>query len=171
MKSLKLLMRNQTGFTLVEILIVIIILGILAGVVIPQFTSSSEDAKLSTLTTNLRVLRSAVLLYHIQHNKTYPGAKDSNFNGHAAKEEWFVDQLTLYTDAKGEAVSVKDATHKYGPYLKSGIPVNPFDDSNAVIVDNSENDLSLASEDGTGGWKFFVLTGQFFANDGAHGQY
>jgi len=164
-------MKKQTGFTLVEILIVIIILGILAGVVIPQFTSSSKDAKLSTLTTNLRAMRSAVLLYYIEHNHAYPGEVTSNYGGHATNEEWFVDQLTLYTDADGEAQSVKDATHKYGPYLKHGIPVNPFDDLNKVKVDVIEKDLSLSSDDGTGGWKFFALTGQFFANDGAHGQY
>ena len=36
---------KKTGFTLVEILIVVIILGILAAIVIPQFTSASESAK------------------------------------------------------------------------------------------------------------------------------
>jgi general secretion pathway protein G len=159
------IISKQKGFTLVEILIVVVILGILAGVVIPQFTSSSEDAKLSTLRTDLTALRSAMELYYNTHNNTYPGAVTSNYLGHATDEEWFVDQLTLYTNANGEAVSVKDATHKYGPYLKNGIPVNPFDDDNTVTVDVVEDDLAVAAADQSGGWLFFALTGQFFAND------
>ena len=41
------------GFTLVEILIVVIILGILAAIVIPQFTQASTEARISNLKTNL----------------------------------------------------------------------------------------------------------------------
>jgi hypothetical protein len=76
--------------------------------------------------------------------------------------------MTLYTNVKGEAVAVKDAAHKYGPYIKKGIPANPFDDSSTVVVDNTEVDLTAAAPDGTGGWMFFTKTGQVFANDGAH---
>ncbi|MHC4286068.1 MAG: type IV pilin protein [Planctomycetota bacterium] len=42
-------MKAEKGFTLVEILIVVVILGILAAIVIPQFTSASVDAKESLL--------------------------------------------------------------------------------------------------------------------------
>ena len=161
--------RNQKGFTLVEILIVVIILAILAGVVIPQFSSSSDEAKLSVLQSDLATMRGAAELYYHQHNSTYPGGVTSNYSGHATNAEWFVDQLTLYTDIDGEAVAVKDATHKYGPYIKKGIPINPFDDSNTVTVDDTEDDLTAATDDGAGGWKFYTQTGQLFANDGAHG--
>ena len=41
------------GFTLVEILIVVVILSVLAAIAIPQFNSSTEDAKLSALDTDL----------------------------------------------------------------------------------------------------------------------
>ncbi|MHC4363321.1 MAG: type IV pilin protein, partial [Planctomycetota bacterium] len=42
-------MKAQSGFTLVEILIVVVILGILAAIVIPQFTDASTEAKMSSL--------------------------------------------------------------------------------------------------------------------------
>lgn len=169
--KMKKVTQKQHGFTLVEILIVVIILGILAGLAIPQFSSSSDDAKLQTLRTDLTAMRTAIELYYHSHNSAWPGAVTSNYGGHATPEEWFIDQMTLFTDRNGEAVSVKDATHKYGPYLKHGIPVNPFDDSNSIIVDNAETDLAIAAPDGTGGWKIYALTGQVFANDGAHDTY
>jgi general secretion pathway protein G len=59
--------RNQRGFTLVEILIVVIILGILAAIVIPQFTNASQDARKNSLTSQLQTLRSQVELYKLQH--------------------------------------------------------------------------------------------------------
>ena len=63
--------RNR-AFTLVEILIVVVILGILAAIVIPQFTSASESAKSSSLVSQLQTLRSQFELYQIQHNGDYP---------------------------------------------------------------------------------------------------
>jgi len=65
-------MRAKSGFTLVEILIVVVILGILAAVVIPQFTDASTDAKLSSLKSNLQTIRSQLQLYKINNNDTWP---------------------------------------------------------------------------------------------------
>ena len=48
---------RRAGFTLVEILIVVIILGILAAIVIPQFTNASQDARESSLLSQLQTLR------------------------------------------------------------------------------------------------------------------
>ena len=65
------------GFTLVELLIVVIILAILAAVAIPQFSSSTDEAKLSALDSSLSSLRSAVDLYKQQHGH-YPGTVAPN---------------------------------------------------------------------------------------------
>lgn len=64
---------RKNGFTLVEILIVVVILGILAAIVIPQFSSASQEAKESNLKSNLQAIRSQVQLYNIKEG-TYPTA-------------------------------------------------------------------------------------------------
>ena len=65
--------QNRNGFTLIEILIVVIILGILAAIVIPQFTNASKEAKSSSLVTMVQSLRSQIALFKLQHNDYLPG--------------------------------------------------------------------------------------------------
>lgn len=66
-------MKAKKGFTLVEILIVVVILGILAAIVIPQFTNASEEARESSLKSNLQSLRSQIHLYKIRSlTNSYP---------------------------------------------------------------------------------------------------
>ena len=63
---------RRAGFTLVEVLIVVVILGILAATVLPQFTSSNDDARESVLVQDLQTLRSQIQLYKFQHDGKFP---------------------------------------------------------------------------------------------------
>lgn len=56
-------MKARTGFTLVEILIVVVILGILAAIVIPQFTDAGSETRISTVRANLSAMRSQIEIY------------------------------------------------------------------------------------------------------------
>jgi general secretion pathway protein G len=69
-------MRNQVrkAFTLVEILIVVVILGILAAIVIPQFTSATQDAQAGNLKAQLQTLQSQIELFRARNNNTHPFA-------------------------------------------------------------------------------------------------
>jgi len=164
---------NNKGFTLVELLIVVIILAVLAAIVVPQFSSSTEDAKVSTVKTDLASIRNAIELYYHQHNSRYPGsyretdgtsATDAN-NCPAA----FVAQLTQYSDSFGKTSGTRTGAFQYGPYLKAqSLPANPFLTTNATGIqcDVSENDLTKAiTVDGDPGWKFYTKIGRFIAND------
>ena len=59
--------RASRAFTLIEILIVVVILGILAAIVIPQFTDASQDAMESNLVSQLQTIRSQIELYDVQN--------------------------------------------------------------------------------------------------------
>jgi type II secretion system protein G len=58
---------RRRGFTLIEILIVVVILGILAAIVIPQFSSASNEAAVSSVRSQLQTLRSQVELFRVQN--------------------------------------------------------------------------------------------------------
>ena len=164
--------RLSSGFTLVELLVVVVILGVLAAIAIPQFTSNTEDAKLAALDSSLSELRNSVELYYHQHNAVYPGAKKhtdgSNVTTTAEADSAFTKQLTFYSAATGKTSTTKTDVYKYGPYLKKGIPKNPFNDLLTVNADITTTDISAATSSGTSAWKFYVKTGRLMADDGQH---
>lgn len=166
--------HDQAGFTLVEMLIVIILLGILAAIIIPQVSVTTDDAKLNALKTDLTSMRNAIELYYVQHDNTYPGQHDiaggAPANAAAAATA-FVQQLTRYTAQDGTVQNTKDATHKYGPYLKNGaLATNPYTANlSDVTCDITETDITVKDSTGAGtAWKFYTLTGVLMAADGAH---
>jgi len=140
-------MRAKSGFTLVEILIVVVILGILAAIVIPQFTEASTEAKLSSLCTDLQTMRSQIELYKIQHNDDLPSAAAVGF----------VLAMTAQTDIAGAAGT------DYGPYIQK-IPSNQFNDSNAILEEAGEAALGTGAQ----GWHLNSTTGAFHANTPDH---
>ncbi len=158
--------RRSEGFTLVELLIVVLILGILAGIVIPQFASSTQDARIASLDTSLTSMRGAIDLYNQEHGE-YPSALGDGVNL-ADTNGAFLSQLTQYTDLNGDAQLTTDATHIFGPYLKKAvIPTEPVTQLAALEIITTGALGMTASVGDPGGWKFDNVTGQFIVNDAA----
>src|SRR4029079_6220833 len=96
--------RKTQGFTLVESLIVVIILGILAAIVIPQFTNASNDARNNSVQSTLQTLRSQIELFKLQHSDTPPAQTAANF----------IALMTQYSTTTGTTTTV--AGGPLGPY-------------------------------------------------------
>ena len=148
-------MRATRGFTLVEILIVVVILGILAAIVIPQFTQASTEAKTNSLCSDLQTLRSQIELYKVQHNDVAPLAAS------------FLPKMTQTSDIDGATSGdkVRTVVFCYGPYLER-VPINPFNDvTDAVVTNMGAIDATGTVGDSVGSWEYDEATGEIWADD------
>ena len=150
---------RRRGFTLIEVLIVVVILGILAATVLPQFASSTANAKESALRADLSQLRRQVQYYRFQHDGLFPSGTATNV----------ANQLTMSTDLSGNTAAAGTAGFPFGPYLIGRLPVNPYNGGNGVMVKAAA--VGTADVDPTAvqgavkvGWIYSTLTGQVIAN-------
>ncbi len=65
-------LTRKRGFTLVEIILVIIIIGILAAIIVPKFAGQNDKAKVATTRANINSIRSAVRLFQSDNDGTPP---------------------------------------------------------------------------------------------------
>lgn len=169
---------RQSGFTLVELLIVAIILAILAAIVVPQFASTTTDAQEAALRANLSAIRGAISLYRQQHGE-YPavnaatGGTCTGTAGTGAVEtrQAIVDQLTRYTNNNGQSCTRQDSgSFPFGPYIEGDdLPANPVTGDNTVQIvgaaDAAAGDLGMQGTGAGLGWRYDVTSGKFIAND------
>jgi general secretion pathway protein G len=135
---------KKLGFTLVEVLIVVVIMAILAATIIPQFSDSTKDAKTNTAKFNLHTIRSQIELFKSQHDGKVPTA---------------LADLTLKTNVAGQTGT--SATHVYGPYL-AALPANPF---NGLATVGTSATNPPAAGTGANGWLYHAATGGVFIDD------
>ena len=160
------LLRDERGFTLVELVIVIIILGILASIAVPQIMTSTTEANESAAATDIEALRDAIALYAAQHGGKYPSAAGDGTNA-AGSEGAFQNQLLQYSKSDGTVSASKSSTYPYGPYLRKAIPNCPVGSLAGTSGVNVTNDTGPLSVDATAtkAWKFSYETGQIIIND------
>lgn len=138
-------MSAKHGFTLVELMIVVSLLGILAALVVPQFGSSADEARTSALSSDLTAIRKQIELYRNHHEGRAPA-----FVGETGDD--FIRRMTTKTDAAGVAGG------NFGPYFLQ-MPPNPYNKLSTVRVGDT------APGAGTHGWRFNPVTGDFRADD------
>ena len=132
---------RRRGFTLVEILIVVIILGILAAIVIPQFSNASQLSRANSLRGQLQILRSQIQFYKVQHNDILPNLITS---------QWAQMQGT--TNVGGTLDNT--ATGIFGPYVNK-VPVNELNSLSTIAAAPGANV----------GWVYNAATGQITATN------
>jgi prepilin-type N-terminal cleavage/methylation domain-containing protein len=142
----------RNAFTLIEVLIVVIIMAVLAVTIIPQFSASTKDAKMSNLKFNLRTVRSQLETYKEHHLGVYPPA--------TVKAD-LKNQLTQKTGQN----TILDPNHgAYGPYIEGDLPINPFNNSSSVAIlqGSIEPTAPTGSADG---WQYNPHYGWFYPNN------
>jgi prepilin-type N-terminal cleavage/methylation domain-containing protein len=123
---------RRAGFTLIEIMIVVVILGILAAIALPQLSSATAESRQAMLKDELRFLRNQLQVFRAQHRDVSAGYPGGNI-GAAPDEATLLGHLTQYTDADGNISAVGNTTFKYPPYL-SKMPENPISRKEGVWV-------------------------------------
>lgn len=152
---------RQSGLTLIESLIVVILFGIIAAAAVPRFPVTDEDPHNATLQRNLNTLQNAIKLYAIQHKGVFPGqVRHTDGMKTTTPDEAksaFTAQLLQYSDAHGRTSPTRQSGFPFGPYLPQGIPANPLLPQSRdihVVFDHSR----LASAKPTG-WVVVVPSG------------
>ena len=150
-------MRKERAFTLVEILIVVVLLGILAVIVLPLIAGSSISAKESALAIDLQMLRRYVLIYKSQHLEVGPGYPNGDTT-QTPTEQAFIEQTTMSSNSAGQTAAIGTAGYDRGPYLMK-IPVNPLNHKNTVEM-LSDAAAFPANADGSHGWIYKAATSE-----------
>jgi type II secretion system protein G len=71
LQKIRKIMKNDKGFTLIELMVVVAILGILAAIAIPRFADKREEAREAAETADIKILQNAVDMYYFD-NGTWP---------------------------------------------------------------------------------------------------
>ena len=151
----------KKGFTLIEILIVVTILGIIVTLAMPLVQGKAEEARVASAKEMLQSLRHQIELYKLQHDGQIPGF----VAGSAVSGAVTLNQFIKYTAEDGTVSAIDKSTDAapYGKYF-SKMPKNPFNGRwNIVIVPNGV-DISVAADGTSSGWLYKRKTAEIRLN-------
>lgn len=110
---------KQQGFTLIELMVVLVILGVLFGLVVPNVTGRGDEARVTGAKTDIKTIENALETYRL-HNSHYPSTDQG------------LDALVTKPSGNPEPRNWR------GPYLRQA-PTDPWGNEYAYINDNNNN--------------------------------
>lgn len=129
----------KKGFTVIELMVAITVIGFLSAIILPRFTESTKDAKVAQVQSNLANLRTSVGMFY------------------AAEGEW-----PKYGDVDNDVDEISaegDFSTLFGEFYQKGLtPETPASENI-----NSSNKV-VEKRDDTGGWLYYEENGEFYAN-------
>lgn len=117
---------NQRGFTLIEIMVVVVILGILAGIVVPKLLSRPEEARRTKAKVQIRSIEEALGLFKLD-NGFYPSTEQG-----------------LKSLVEKPATGQIPSHYREGGYIKK-VPVDPWGQAYLYLDPGSHGDYDLFS--------------------------
>ena len=139
--------RMGQAFSIIELVIVLVIIGVIAAIAVPRLTRGATNASATALAADLAALRNAVELYRAEHEGSFPTVAN------------FVNQLTQFSDTPGTGFgAVADVGNGivYGPYLKAIPPLPVGSNKGATGVAHNANPATA--------WYYTETTGEITAN-------
>jgi type II secretory pathway pseudopilin PulG len=140
---------RKTAFTLIDGLILVAIMAVVAAISMPLLDAAGDRAKATSLTENLRIFRSQIEHYKIEHRGKAPLLFEGSF-----------PQLLRATDIDG-VPGLSDKQHPLGPYFLTELPMNPYTGSSGVEEVSTFPPKACSK---AGGWLYHQPSGKIAPN-------
>jgi general secretion pathway protein G len=125
--------RSEGGFTLIELMVVIVILGILAGLIVPRIMGRPDEARMAKARIQMESIETALKLYKLD-NGNYPTTEQG-----------------LQALVEAPTVGQLPKNWRAGGYLEKGkVPKDPWDREYAYISPGAHGDYDLTSRGADG---------------------
>jgi prepilin-type N-terminal cleavage/methylation domain-containing protein len=156
---MKEIIDNKKGFTMIELLMVILLIAVLGAVAVPQFLDFRQEGRaaaaraiLGAVRTGVKLQRSQAILRCGADNNYYPSLAALTGNDVTIDETCTTGEVSSTQDRK----FIEEAT----------IPANPFNANEGVVAGSTKG---CGDTGGSEGWRYNVTTGEFWANSSTEG--